>query len=408
MASKDFLTKLFFSFFLCGAFLCFAPQTAKAQEGTDIFDRLMKPMPEFEQELSDEDFFKMTKPYQDIPYGNDDLGYSIRIPKNWEKGDVRGSGNFILSERLFLELASFYGKPTIIGRSKVEIQALNFEDNLTAIQWYIKYLLEGGFTTEGLVEHSDTKVEALSITYDDQQNPFYLRTLMHINGEKIILVRVHIPLKRMKKMGALQAKILESFKLKSIAKPKEILTGSYRFLDVIEMEYPEQWESVSKPIRSANRMHASFVNTKEVRVTQQVAPGVRKQSMEKMTEGTLDVHLISRTEGTLLEEVDKFKKDFEKKGIIIGDKIKNDTKYNYDSKIDFAITEVYHGSGGSSNVNDYEVWFTVMTAGNYYYFLTLLSPSRNDQFTTWAHNIKGYEYVLEHFVPSSGAFLVVE
>ena len=69
----------------------------------DILTRFKKPMPEVKL-LSDDEFFKASKPIRKKPYGDKVLAYTIRIPKNWTEKEESGGGNFILSKKLFLDL----------------------------------------------------------------------------------------------------------------------------------------------------------------------------------------------------------------------------------------------------------------------------------------------------------------
>ncbi len=374
---------------------------AFANQEKDIFERFLTPMPKFEA-IDEKTFIKQTKPIQDTPYGEKVLAYSMRVPQNWTKGDDRSSSNFILSKKLFLELVSYHGKPTIIGRSRVEVQALNLEENLTAVQWYFKFLLAGGYTTEGLVAHNDNKIESLRVVTEDNYS-YYMRTLVTINGEKIIMVRHYVPVQIIKQQGAMQEKVVSSFKLTHEIPRKDVATSSYKFLDVAEAFYPESWESIAKPLRSADRMEASLVNIKKFKSATNHS---RSNRMETLTEGTVDVLLVSfSNQSSLLDEIEQYKKFFETKGVLLHEKIPNKKKYSYHENIDFALTEVYRGADSTNNLSEFEIWFTVMVGGNYYYFITLLTPSRNEQFTTWAENTRSYELIIQRFSPMSGAFL---
>ncbi len=381
-------------------YTCLQASPAFANQEKDIFERFLTPMPEFKR-IDQQTFIKNTKPIQDTPYGEKVLAYSMRVPKNWTKGDDRSSSNFMLSEKLFLELVSYYGKPKIIGRSRVEVQALKLEENLTAVQWYFKFLLEGGYTTEGLVAHNDNKIESLRVVTEDNYS-YYMRTLVTINGERIIMVRYYTPVQVMKKYGAMQEQVIASFNITHPIKRKEIQTQSYKFLDVAETSFPESWEVIAKPLRSADRMEASLVNIKQF----QSITHARSKRMETLTEGTVDLLLVSSSSNnSLLDEVEKYKKFFETKGILLHDKMENAKNYTYNDNIDFGLTEVYRGADSTNNLTEFEIWFTVMVGGNYYYFITLLTPSRNEQFTTWAENTRSYELIINKFTPMSGAFL---
>ncbi len=393
--------KLFKLLVVCAMGVCCMTvtiQQAHAQAAEkDIFSRFKKAMPELPL-LSDEEFIEKTKPIDKKPYNEEVLAYSMRIDKEFEEGIDRSSSNFILSEKLFLELSSYWGKPTIAGRSRLVVEALNMEGKLTAEQWYIRYILEGGFTTEGFVTHSPNKVESLMVVMEKDYS-YYLRTLVMINGSKVIMVKYYVPIHYIKEQAVMQAMVLSSFKLTHLKKRVYPPMVAYRFLDIAEFKYPPNWKVYAKPVRNVDRLDVTLVNMKEVR-------SGKGQVMSSLTEGKLDVTVVSSAvKNTLIEEIEEYKKRIEAEGMLIGERIKEDYDFKYANNIDFALTEVYKGIDSADNLSEYEFWFTVLVGGNYYYFILLLTPSRNELFATWADNTQNYKLMLRDFKPMVGAFL---
>lgn len=371
--------------------------SANAARENDIFKRFKKPMPEIKL-MSEEEFIEKTMEVKKVPYGEEVLSYVMRVDKTWEESEGGGMGNIMLSEKLFQDISTYYGKPTISGRSRLEVQALNIEGTLTAEQWYIKYILEGGFTTEGFITHNDNKVESLMVIMDRDYS-FYLRTLVFINGSKVIMVRYYVPVHYIQAEAAMQAQVLASFKL--LHKKPRVLAemASYRFLDVIEAKYPKTWKIYPKVMKTADRMEASLLNIKEI-------PGGVGQQPSVSTQGKVDIVVLSSAANqSLVAQVDDYKKDVEGAGMIIGDKIETKEDFTYNEAMDFGITEVYKGIDSSSNLNDYELWYSVMVGGNYYYMMLLLTPSRNEDFATWADNTQNFKIMVNKLEPMIGAFL---
>lgn len=370
---------------------------AYAQTGKNagIFERMVKPIPDVPF-MEQKDFEEKTRLVRKRPYGQEVLAYTMRVDKEWSEGEDKSSGNFELSSRLFSQLNIFYGKPSIVGRSRLEIQALDLDRNLTAVQWYIKYILEAGLTTEGMVVHSDKKVEALLVVMEADFS-YYLRTLVALNGNKVILVNYYVPVGDIKNQSQMQAQVLDSFKLtypKDIEEPEYL---EYQFIDIAEIKYPEDWKVVAQQMRNIDRMNATLLNLKDAK---------SRHDINALTEGKMFVSLVYNTAGsTLLEEIVQDKKLIEGKGILIGDKIDETHDFFYDESMVFSLTEVYHGVDASKTQNEYEFWYTVMVGGNYFYFLTLLTPSRNGDFSAWAENTQSYKLIVKNFRPLVGAFL---
>ncbi|MGH1377332.1 MAG: hypothetical protein ACRBB3_00770 [Alphaproteobacteria bacterium] len=363
----------------------------------DIFSRFKKDMPKVEL-LSDEEFKKLTKQVKKKPYGDKALAYKIRIPEKWTEKESGSSSNFVLSSKLFLELSSFYGKPTVDGRSRIEISVLKLERNLTAEQWYLKYIIEGGFATHGFVVHNKKKAESLMILLEKDRS-YYLRTVVILNGNSVIMMRYYVPVGNMQKEAVMQAQVSESFEvLYEMDRPLEKMM-IYSFLDIIDLKYPKEWKVYTNPVRDVDRMSVTVMNTKEYF-------DLHGALSSTSTDAKLDVTVVSSSsQSTLVEEVAKYKQKMEADGLLIGKKIANRDEYKYSDNMDFALTEIYEGGDGSSEFNEYEFWFTVMVGGNYYYFLNLLTPSRNDNFGVWAENTQHYKRIIKEMSPMTGAFL---
>ncbi len=379
------------------------PQCAFAQSDSnvDIFQRFIKPMPDLPLP-SKEKFTSVTRPVAKKPYDEDVLAYSMRIPKDWTEGVDKTSSNFILSEKLFLELSSYYGPPTISGRSRIVIEALNMEGNLTVEQWYIKFILEGGYTTEGWVVHNKNKVESLMVVMEGDFS-YYLRSMITINGDKIILVKYYVPIQYFQDQAVIQAMVISSFQITHPKKRKFSEMVPYRFLDIAEVKYPIDWKIYAKPVRNMERLKVTILNTR--RIGSAYDPKTKKRGTTQ-TEGKLDVTVISSSvKNTLVDEILDYKEQIESEGMLISDRIPESFEFDYSDKIDFAVTEVYRGLDSSDNMSEYEFWFTVLVGGNYYYFIMLLTPSRNDMFGIWAENIENYKLIVANFRPMVGAFL---
>ncbi len=385
---------------LCAVLVVCVPLASSAYASgskDDIFTRFKKPMPELKL-LSEEDFRKATRPMKKKPYGQDVLEYTIRIPKGWVEPEDRGSSNFVLNKKLFLELNVFYGKPTPSGRSRIEVEAFDLAGNLTTEQWYLNYILKRGYTTEGFVTHSENKMESLIVSVEKDYT-YYVRTVAIANGDKVIMVKYFVPLYYMNKQAPMQEQVLKSFKIvNNIERPPSEMS-LYRFLDVAELKYPSSWTVYAKPLRNVDRMDVSLLNLREVAGKLGERPSV-------FTEGKLEVSVIAASaHETLIDEVSKYRQKIEASGMLIGDKLETKDELIYNENLDFAITEVYEGVDTTNNLSNYELWFTVGVGGNYYYLFMLTTASRNDRFGIWAENTQNYKVILENFRPMPGAFL---
>lgn len=399
VSSRKSAPKIYFIIFAILISLCIVSE-AKAQSSanaTQVLDRYLKPFPEFKF-LPEKEFEEKTSLFEDVPYGDESLGYKIRVPKDWQRSEEKGGSNFLLSNKLFSELAIFHSPPDIYGRSRMEISVKKLEYQVTAKQWYLIHILQTGMTTEAFVEDDKTKVEALMITVDADVS-YVKRVIAQINGKNLILVEYYIPLANWQRERDMQAQIMSSFTL--MKKSSEVIENfeKFQFLDVAEVKYPESWDAYSRPLRSADRMSTKFINAKKS--TDQIT-GKQKE----ITEGQIEITLISLISvDSLIREIDEYKKSLENAGMLLGEKIENIDNLKYNKNFSFFTTEVYSAIDSTNDDLDYELWYSVMVAGNYIYMATLLTPARNESFQLWVRNSEAYKIILENItVADTGVF----
>ena len=49
------------------------------------------------------------------------------------------------------------------------------------------------------------------------------------------------------------------------------------------------------------------------------------------------------------------------------------------------------------SIKAYEYWITIMAYGDYFYFMTLTTPSRETDFFKWSRNVQTYQTVSRYF-----------
>ncbi len=363
---------------------------------SDGIERFKKPMPPVDL-MPEQQFLDMTQEHKTVPYGDKSLGYSIRWPKDWVAGEDKGSSNFELNTKLFTSINIWYSPPRMGGRSRIEVKAVDLEFQLTAEQWFLQNVLESGQTLEGFLVHSEKKVEALMIVMEDDTS-YYVRTVTLLNGKRVLQAQFFVPMFFWNDERALQAQCLSSF---SITYPTESIIENmlaFQFLDVAEVKYPESWKVRSKPLTSVERMNVKFLNIRETKN--------KVGRIDESIEGQVDATLVStQTSSSLIKEIEQYKKTLEGTGMLLGKKLENKEDYNYSKNFSFALTEVYEGIDSTNDSMEYELWVSVMVSGGYYYFVSLLTPSRNETYFIWARNTQTYKQIINGTIPSAGGFL---
>ncbi len=363
---------------------------------SDGIERFKKPMPPVDL-MPEQQFLDMTQEHKAVPYGDKSLGYSIRWPKDWVAGEDKGSSNFELNTKLFTSINIWYSPPRMGGRSRIEVKAVDLAFQLTAEQWFLQNVLESGQTLEGFLVHNENKVEALMIIMEDDTS-YYVRTVTILNGKRVLQAQFFVPMFFWNDERALQAQCLSSF---SITYPTESVIENmlaFQFLDVAEVKYPESWKVRSKPLTSVERMNVKFLNIRETKN--------KIGRVDESIEGQVDATLVStQTSSSLIKEIEQYKKTLEGTGMLLGKKIENKEDFDYSKNFSFALTEVYEGIDSTNDSMEYELWVSVMVSGGYYYFVSLLTPSRNETYFIWARNTQTYKQIINGTIPSAGGFL---
>lgn len=363
---------------------------------SDGIERFKKPMPPVDL-MPEQQFLDMTQEHKAVPYGDKSLGYSIRWPKDWVAGEDKGSSNFELNTKLFTSINIWYSPPRMGGRSRIEVKAVDLAFQLTAEQWFLQNVLESGQTLEGFLVHNENKVEALMIIMEDDTS-YYVRTVTILNGKRVLQAQFFVPMFFWNDERALQAQCLSSF---SITYPTESIIENmlvFQFLDVAEVKYPESWKVRSKPLTSVERMNVKFLNIRETKN--------KIGRVDESIEGQVDATLVSaQTSSSLIAEIEQYKKNLEGTGMLLGKKIENKEDLDYSKNFSFALTEVYEGIDSTNDAMEYELWVSVMVSGGFYYFISLLTPSRNETYFTWARNTQTYKQIINGTIPSAGGFL---
>lgn len=150
------------------------------------------------------------------------------------------------------------------------------------------------------------------------------------------------------------------------------------------------------PIRTIDRLEVQLVNTYSVE------NDARRKTLR--LDGQIVVTLVSiyDTE-TLEDELEVFKEDLLKKGLIMGEVIEARDDFILGDRFDFVDTQVYQAIPDEKRLIDHELWLTAMSAGDYYYFVSLFTPSRDEEYFKWARNVETYKLVVNEIRPRSNS-----
>jgi hypothetical protein len=380
----------FFAAMICTAVLLMAG-TAPAQK---FLENYKVPMPEIPL-MAQPDFEATTQAFTETPFNDKALAYTIRMPKDWAKQRDVSLSNSKIGNKILGELVRFYGPPQLGERSYMNIQALKLDYQLTAEQWFIQYLLANSYTVQGIKTYDDNRVEALYV-YVVRDVTYVVRAMVQLNGTRAVLAQYYVPAENWEAEKQLQAQCIGSFNL--LNKVEEVIEQmeNYHFLDIAEVAHPISWETKSDKLMSIDRMAVTFLN---------VASKEKKKNVNyKLLNGKISVQLVSYHDMvSIAEEINRYKADIRKSGMLIGDFLETKEDFKLQPAMTAVPAEVYEATDTGNEGLGYELWFLLMESGDYYYFVTLLTPSRDEDYFLWSRNTQTFRVIARTITPQVGS-----
>ena len=363
-----------------------------AQTMLEVFE---KPMPEIKKPLSDEQFLAMSESFSDTPIGNKHLGFEMRYPKEWPESNNVSLGALVIDDKIFSNIAEFKGPVSLRGyRHELNVLVKKIDYQMTAKHWFMKYILETGYNVMGVKVYDERRIDALYV-YVNNGESYVVRSAIQINKDDLIFVQYTVPANDYKEVQALQEKVIDSFKL--LYPVDELIEKfqTHRILDIATLKYPDSWEFSTVPIKSIDRAIAEMKRTTSV-----LRHSRRGNKSISSLAGSIGFELISVFASDDIDaEIERFQDDLAASGLFIDDKIGDSAdflSFGTDMKLE---SHVYKLIDKHSDVEAFEFWITVTASGDYFYYTTLLTPSRETRFLEWARNTQMYRLAVQNFVP---------
>lgn len=347
-------------------------------------------MPEFDT-IPEDEFKDSTFLHSDTPFGDETMAYEVRIPNGWSEPEGSLMSNYSLSSNILGQIAMFYSPPRLMSvRSKFQIKALRLEYEITAEQWLLQYVLDNGLTLQGLKTYNEDKVGSLHV-YLDEGETYVVRSIAQINGKRMIFVQYVVPANQWNKEASMVAQSLETF---TLLNPDDSMIEdmqTHLILDIASFKYPVSWQIDTQPIRNIERINVAINNYNE--------------RQKQLLDGQIRAELVAANIANDLEEqLEIIRQDFRRRGLVIGELMYTIEDNTYSEDVHFGFVDVYEAIDTNNNSIGYEVWVGVLALNNYYGFVTLMTPSRDSEFFTWARNVSAYEIVTRSMEMQERAF----
>ena len=183
----------------------------------------------------------------------------------------------------------------------------------------------------------------------------------------------------------MQAQTVKSFDLVNHEKSGIEQYKTYGFLDQSYFDYPESWTLRGNFVKSIEKMRAYLYR------------GIDRDEDGKLSDpkGQIRIQLVSKLlETSLTDEIKKFRETLEYPGYSLGELI--DTReYNYHGDIVKGRAEIYELEPQEATMQPYELVVSVAEGQDYYYLVSMLTPSRGLEYYEWARNMEAFRIVIE-------------
>lgn len=335
------------------------------------------------------EFEKSTKVVaNDMPYNEELLGYEMRLPKDWtenvqkELGTAIGSDEEELSSTVLGILGRYVAPPRNLYRSSVVVEGQGMGYEISVTSWFVNFILINGFSLTALTVKSERELEALYVQVEKDQT-FIVRTRAMINGNRLVMARYYLPQENYDAEKVQQAQVINSFKVKNPSDSSIELHDTYGFLDQSYFNYPKSWRLKEKSIISIERMSATLFQE-------------RKEEKKSILEGHFKIDVVSRLlKTTLPEEIERFRSKLKINNYTVGRLIEA-VDYEYDPSIKYGKAQIYELEPTDKiNMQSYELLVTVMQGDDYYYITSMITPSREQDYYSWARNMEAARVINE-------------
>lgn len=354
----------------------------QAASGIDVskIPQLKPPSPDVEKE-----FVKSAKKIAvDKPYGDDLLSYEISMPAGWgeSKGAINSQVDGKLSNEVLSIVARYNGPAKNFARSHIVIEAQILKYEMSAQNWFINFVLKNGLTLNAIDVRSSKELEALYVQVD-KDNTYVVRTRLIINGSRLVMTRYYLPQENHEEEKIEQALVTRSLKMTKPSAENIEEQRVYGFLDQSYFNYPSSWTLQAKDIFSIERMSVLLYHA-------------YKEEKVSVLEGHIRINVISKLLGTTMDqEVQTFRNSIKIEGYTLGAVIES-LRYEYNSEMRNGKAQTYQlVAADPVNRKSYEFLASVMESNDYYYITSMITPSRDEDFPTWAQNIEAFRIINE-------------
>lgn len=382
-------------FVMAGFFmLCVIPKATMAQS---VFEDFEVDFPDTgiltKEELLDQTrFIEAIDPFND-PYSS----YILFVPKTFISTPDESQKNVHRDGKLIGDIAQFHSQVISGAGSVIKVEAHDLKFNITAKNWLISYLLDFGYSIEGVKEHSEQKAEAIATLFNPKEDDFRDRIVIFKNGSRILMVKYSVPLANWQNEKKLQAAVTKTFKPLKEDKSTVISLYDYDFMGFVNFQYPETWTLTPGKANDYDRPTLKLMNTRFVPPSDNDFSGKPKNTYVGLIGFNMALYQNINTD--LIAETERAKSEIAGMGFEIGDKLEVTYPLRFPKKASIKALEVYNLKNIKDNNTDFELWLITIKTEEYIFVIYMISPTKSRDFKAWIENKSTMEQLISSIKP---------
>lgn len=339
-----------------------------------------------------------TQMTQQVPFGDKDLEFRIRLPKTWFMSEfarygLPGQENYAV----LTNIARYFGPTIIDTRPYVWVETERLRRFMTAESWTKAYMIKRGISPQVFQIISPTEVQALYVDVRDLQS-FAVRSLFRIEGDRMVMVSFGVPVDSYKDYKDIIGLSLNSFSLVRPIKREIEETRDYRLLNVMRFKYFTSWHPKNEWAESTLRPFVELHNPQEqwnekgnklqglilVNVWRNSEHFTPESNMKEIRERLLQMNMTLQDESVQTNDLP------------LHSNFKTITRHEYLARVNnYVRRDQFDIVKSEQSLTNQEVWVTVMDNGYYRVYLTLVSPQKGSNYVIWAQNQAAYNMLIE-------------
>lgn len=366
----------------CILSLFWAVPSALATKGfIDIFD---KPLKSYEQ-ISKADFDARARTYTKEPFADNALAFEIKLPHVWSEAKSFG---YSIHEGVFTDIGRYQG-PVKFNKasSYIVIKAMQVGLQASAKTMAASIFRTNGYTVQGTNIHSRNHIETLHVEVTEGET-YIVRSVFLINGGRLVVMSYYLPQTSWTEEKDLQYRIVESFNLLNEVETEITDIGQYDFWDLASIKFPKKWNIEALGEQSFEHMSVALLH--------QDGQASWKDS-EKITKGRMMLSLVSKGLSKDISEVSAVEIDrLVSQGVVIEREIDDTGDITWPEGFENAAVHAYQVLDSSAPSEQTELWISFAQKLGYNYVVSLITPSRDQDFLLWGENTEAMRFMIEH------------